>query len=151
MHICVAIGILKNDKNEIFLVKRERGNFPGLWALPGGKLESGEGVFEAAMREIKEETGIKAKINGFLGTAVEIIHEADHMSSTVLFFCELEMTGEDIVAEHESRWFALDELSDNSGIVHSDLLFLKHFYLEKDMTYMKLECVHRSDGSYLWK
>ncbi|MGI9482685.1 MAG: NUDIX hydrolase [Hyphomicrobiales bacterium] len=57
-----SIAVWRNDK--VLLVKR--GNMPrkGVWALPGGHVEAGETVLAAAHRELMEETGITAEING---------------------------------------------------------------------------------------
>jgi ADP-ribose pyrophosphatase len=54
----VAVGalILKNQK--VLLVKRNQSPAKGLWALPGGKVNLGETLQQAAMREILEETGV---------------------------------------------------------------------------------------------
>lgn len=54
----VAVGalILKNQK--VLLVKRNQSPAKGLWALPGGKVNLGETLQQAAAREIFEETGV---------------------------------------------------------------------------------------------
>ena len=49
---------------KVLLVKRGRPPFAGLWSLPGGKLEGEEAPREAARRELKEETGIEAEVEG---------------------------------------------------------------------------------------
>ena len=46
------------------MVQRARAPFRGLWSLPGGSIEPGESASEAALRELNEETGIAAKIEG---------------------------------------------------------------------------------------
>jgi 8-oxo-dGTP diphosphatase len=57
-----SIAVFKDRK--VLLVKRARPPFAGLWSLPGGKTEAQEAPREAARRELKEETGIEADVEG---------------------------------------------------------------------------------------
>lgn len=53
-YIEAAGGIVKNSKEEILFIKRL-----GFWDFPKGKIEKGETSFNAAIREVEEETGVK--------------------------------------------------------------------------------------------
>jgi 8-oxo-dGTP diphosphatase len=57
-----SIAVFKDRK--VLLVQRARAPFAGLWSLPGGKREGEETPREAARRELKEETGIEAEVEG---------------------------------------------------------------------------------------
>jgi len=58
----VGVGVVVFDeRGRILLVRRGGSPGKGLWSLPGGKLEPGERIFEAAARELKEEVGIDAE------------------------------------------------------------------------------------------
>ena len=61
--IMAAGGILEQD-GEILLVQRPRYQD---WSLPKGKLDRGETPLQAALREVREETGYRAKALGFAG------------------------------------------------------------------------------------
>jgi 8-oxo-dGTP diphosphatase len=51
---------------EVLLVERAKGELKGLWSLPGGHIEPGEPVRAAALREVREETGVTAELAGLL-------------------------------------------------------------------------------------
>ena len=51
---------------EVLLVQRGKGPLRGLWSLPGGHIEPGEMARDAALREIREESGIEAELGGLL-------------------------------------------------------------------------------------
>jgi 8-oxo-dGTP pyrophosphatase MutT (NUDIX family) len=56
--------VVVNDLGEILLIRRtDNGN----WALPGGAIDLGESVAQAAVRETFEETGIECAITGVAG------------------------------------------------------------------------------------
>jgi 8-oxo-dGTP pyrophosphatase MutT (NUDIX family) len=56
--------IVVNDQDEILLIRRtDNGN----WAVPGGAMDLGESITEAAVRETREETGIDCEITGLVG------------------------------------------------------------------------------------
>src|SRR5574340_458849 len=45
-------------EQSVLLIQRQKPPFQGMWALPGGKLNVGETLYQAAQRELQEETGI---------------------------------------------------------------------------------------------
>ena len=55
--LLTTVGLI-NERNEILFIRRANKPFYGLFSLPGGKVESGELICEAAAREINEELGI---------------------------------------------------------------------------------------------
>jgi 8-oxo-dGTP diphosphatase len=55
---------LKGDL--VLLIKRGTPPRLGQWSLPGGRIEWGEAVDAAALRELKEETGVEAELTGLL-------------------------------------------------------------------------------------
>ena len=55
-------AIIEYPNNEILLAKRGTAVFLGYWALPGGKVDAGETVEQAVVREVREETGLTVEI-----------------------------------------------------------------------------------------
>jgi 8-oxo-dGTP diphosphatase len=62
-HIVSAAAIVLNDNNEILLIKGPRRG----WEMPGGQVEVGESLSDAAIRETKEESGVDIEIIKFCG------------------------------------------------------------------------------------
>lgn len=62
-HIVSAAAIVINENNEILLIKGPRRG----WEMPGGQVEEGESLSDAAIRETKEEAGIDIEIIKFCG------------------------------------------------------------------------------------
>jgi 8-oxo-dGTP diphosphatase len=58
--VIVAACVLLNEAGEILIARRPPGrSFAGLWEFPGGKVEQGEQLEDALIRELKEELGIE--------------------------------------------------------------------------------------------
>jgi len=63
----VGVGVVVFRGDEVLIVRRGRPPFQGQWSIPGGKLEFGERLEGAALREVQEETGVDARLIGLIG------------------------------------------------------------------------------------
>ncbi|MGH9305267.1 MAG: NUDIX hydrolase [Acidimicrobiales bacterium] len=108
----VCVGGIVRDGDSLLMVRRGHGPAAGRWSLPGGRLESGETLAEAAVRELLEETGIEAVCDELIGW-VETISESYHyvildFAMTVLGPVE-PTAGDDAT---EAAWVPLGDVAD---------------------------------------
>jgi|FEC22Drversion2_1045045.scaffolds.fasta_scaffold00064_83 8-oxo-dGTP diphosphatase len=68
--LAVSTAVFRDGR--VLLARRGRAPRAGIWSLPGGLVEPGERLAEAALRELLEETGVEARIVGPTAT-VEVI------------------------------------------------------------------------------
>ncbi len=72
---CVGVVCWRGD--EVLLIRRGRPPRQGHWSIPGGRIEPGESLHVAALRELHEETGVSAEILGLI-EVYEIIEPGFH-------------------------------------------------------------------------
>lgn len=75
----LGVAVMVVDSQYRLLLGR-RGKDPnrGKWVIPGGGVEFGETLIEAAKREIKEETGLEISVLPHPPIVVEVIHDDEH-------------------------------------------------------------------------
>ncbi len=67
----LTVDIVVKVKGGHVFIKRGNEPFKGYWAIPGGLVEYGESVEQAAVREAKEETGLDVRLIGLVGVYSE--------------------------------------------------------------------------------
>lgn len=68
----LTVDVVIKLRGGVVLVKRKNEPYRGKWALPGGFVEYGERVEDAAVREAREETGLKVKLGRLVGVYSEL-------------------------------------------------------------------------------
>jgi len=71
----VAVGVVVFKEDRMLLVKRGKEPNKGMWSIPGGGIELGETVYEAARREVREECSISIEIERVLDAADNIVRD----------------------------------------------------------------------------
>jgi len=102
-------GIITKDE-KILLIKRKNEPFKGKWALPGGFVEYGERVEEAVLREIKEETGLDAKIKKLLGVYSDPNRDPRGHTISIVFILEGKGKAKGGDDAEEAKFFELKKL-----------------------------------------
>ena len=74
----VGAGAVVIERNHVLLVRRGRAPLAGEWSLPGGRLELGESIEQAIVREVQEETGLEVQPLQLLGVYDLIDRDADN-------------------------------------------------------------------------
>jgi 8-oxo-dGTP diphosphatase len=76
-HPVVGVGAVVVRDGKALIIKRAHEPRKGEWSLPGGLLELGESLQDAARREIKEETGLDVEVGPVIET-FDRVHRDDH-------------------------------------------------------------------------
>ena len=120
MHRVVAKVILVNSNHEIAMAKVKRGFFTGHWTLPGGFVDYAEHPVEGAVREVKEELGLKVNIdpNDIVQIAERIFTSEGIQFLSFTYKCKVdgEVTFNPKADEiEEARWFSMDQALANAA------------------------------------
>lgn len=119
-------GLVTNDRGEILVVQEKQGPLrgKGVWKLPTGLTNAGEDVADAAVREVREETGILTVFRKLI--AFRQSHGLAFGKSDLFFICALDPIGElDIVVQESeiecATWMPVEEYARQEFFLRGEL------------------------------
>ncbi|XP_060672613.1 nudix hydrolase 2 [Ziziphus jujuba] len=150
----VGIGaFVTNHKREVLVVQETRGKFrgSGVWKLPTGVTNEGEDICDAAIREVKEETGIETEFVEVL--AFRQSHQAFFSKSDLFFVCLLKPRSFDIEKQdseiEEAQWMPVEEYAAQAFVQKHEMfnLIAKVCLAKLDADYVGFSAVPTTTGS----
>jgi len=124
----VIAAVLVEDNGKLLLAKEKLESGNEHWLVPGGKVEFGETLQQAALREIKEETGFDIEITKLID-----FHEAIHTKfdyHTIIFFYLAKIKGGSLKLPEEildAKFFTREEINNLNLVSSAKWLIDKHF------------------------
>jgi len=109
---CVVIS-KRNNETKILLIQRKHEPYKDAWAFPGGFVDMNETTFEAAKRELKEETGIEIDNLVQIHTFSDVDRDPRGRTVSVVYFAEVNSNDFKLQASDDAKdakWFTLDSL-----------------------------------------
>ncbi len=105
-----CVGVVCFRGREVLLIRRGKAPRLGQWSIPGGRMEFGETVQAAALRELKEETGIEAEILGLVDV-VDSLDAAADWHGVLVDYAARWTAGEPVAGDDaaQARFLPLDQ------------------------------------------
>lgn len=123
LHLKLGAGVLVVHEGRLLLLKRAHHPWKGAWNLPAGYVEVDESPEQAAMREVREETGLEVALDRLLGNY--FFDDDPRGNGLLAVFLGRPVSGELTVTDEtaEYGYFSPDELPDPlCGAAHDQLI-----------------------------
>ena len=95
----ISVGLVVGREDQVLLIRRANPPYQGCWSIPGGKVEFGETLHQAGLREVYEETGITAQVESLIDI-YESITEHGHY----------------VMADYSARWLEGDPIAGDDAL-----------------------------------
>ncbi|MBP6925617.1 MAG: NUDIX domain-containing protein [Candidatus Pacebacteria bacterium] len=127
--VAVVAGVVIKKGNTYLLVQEKQLRAYGLWNLPGGRVDEGESIEEAAIRETKEESGyvveLVQQLKIFHAKATDVVK---HSFEAKIIGGELHFPDNEIL---DAGWFSFDEILEMKDKLRSEWVIESINILEK--------------------
>ena len=128
----VAVGVIIREDDRILLIRRGKEPSKGCWTFPGGAVELGERLSDAARREAREETGLEVEIGEVATVLDNVVRDETggiHYHYVIIDYFARPTGGslQSATDVSDARWFRLTDLADldmteKAGQLARDLL-----------------------------
>ena len=107
--VTLGVKAMVVSNNSVLLAKQ---SYQDYWSLPGGGVEFGESVFEAAARELSEETGITIPAKEFQMNSVHFSHREHKSDHVLVLYVQVTKMEEPSIGSElsDAKWFDLENL-----------------------------------------
>lgn len=95
----ISVGLVVWREDQVLLIRRANPPYQGCWSIPGGKVEFGETLHQAGLREVYEETGITAQVESLIDV-YESITEHGHY----------------VMADYSARWIEGEPMAGDDAL-----------------------------------
>jgi 8-oxo-dGTP diphosphatase len=110
----VCVGAVVVEDGRLLLIRRGHGPAQGEWSVPGGRVEAGELMAEAVVRELAEETGLEGVCGELIGW-VERVGESHHFVILDFAVTLLDPDAEPVAGDdaEEAAWVPLHDVAEH--------------------------------------
>lgn len=107
-HTYIVCGVVIKQNGKYLLVQEKQPKVYGMWNLPGGRVDEGESLEQAAVREAKEEVGYDVS----LGDKIQVLHASVdkpvlHAYQATIIGGKLKFPKNEIL---DAKWFSTEEI-----------------------------------------
>ncbi|MCX6755510.1 MAG: NUDIX domain-containing protein [Candidatus Nomurabacteria bacterium] len=130
LKVNVAVGVVIKQNDKYLLVQEKKPSAYGLWCLPAGRVDIGESIEQAAIREVKEETGYDIELIKELA----VFHPMTNPTEAVKHAFEAKIIGGELNFPKDemldARWFTFEEIKQMEDKLRNEWIFKSITILE---------------------
>lgn len=114
-HIVTSVvAVIVNSDDQVLLTKRNVPPFQGEWVMPGGKIDLGEPIVQALIREVWEEVGLEVEVGNLIDIFEHVTPGDDNYHFIIIYYlctplyCDVKHNHDEVA---EALWVGRDELA----------------------------------------